>query len=388
MASEATGNPPGVGGVSSTNTPTNPTNSLFNNNHKNLNPLHTPSPTVEEPPLPTFDGTASPSNTKTSSSLNKEHWQCIVNMEALHSDVLAAPVRGAFDFIRSIVRILAHVLSYGFTRAYCGAFAVLSMVSLKVVMVFLLVSIVTLVFFVIPRRHRTIVSHRKLPKKLWPRKESNETPFYVILVCGSGGHTAEMIKMVQRSIKSEGPNSHRRWAIGYGDEVSYKKVMDFERYLHARFNAYNLHAGTCDIGFFRRSRAVHQSWWTTVFSVVDSVSDAYDIILDRPLNNPAIPEGTLPGVVVTDGPGTGFVFMLCAYLMKLLAIVPVDSVKCVFVESWARVNSLSFSGKLVEFLQLSDVFIVQHPPLRERYPRQTYVSNMVVMPTIPSVPLE
>ncbi|KAI1807769.1 glycosyltransferase family 1 protein [Daldinia bambusicola] len=309
-------------------------------------------------------------------------------MEALHSDVLAAPARGAFDFIRTIVQVLAHALSYGITRAYFGVFAVLSVVSLKLVMVFLLVSTVTLVFFVIPNRHRTIASHRKVPKKLWPRKEPNETPFYAVLVCGSGGHTAELVKMVERSIKSEGPNSHRRWAIGYGDEVSYNKVMNFERHLHARFNAYNLHAGTFDIRFFRRGRAVHQSWWTTIFSVGQCASDAYDILNDRPPNNRGIPKGTYPGVVVTDGPGTGFVFMLIAYLMKFFGFAPVDSLKCVFVESWARVNSLSFSGKLVEYFQLSDLFIVQHTPLHQRYPRQTYISNIVVMPTIPSVPLE
>ncbi|KAK6955441.1 hypothetical protein Daesc_003079 [Daldinia eschscholtzii] len=308
-------------------------------------------------------------------------------MEAIHSDVFAAPVHGVFDFVRSFVQIITHVFSYGITRAYFGVSVVLSMVSLKVFAVFLVASIVALVFFVAPSRHRAIISHGKAPKKIWPRKDITEKPFYVVLICGSGGHTAEMIKMVERSIRSEGPNSHRRWAIGYGDELSYKRVMAFERHLHSRFTAYNLHAGTYDIRFFHRSRAVHQSWWTTPFTVYDCTNDVFDILADRP-PNPAIPENKFPGVIASDGPGTGFVFLLCAYLMKFFGLAPDDSMKGVFVESWARVNSLSFSGQLIKYFDLAEVFVVQHPPLHRRYPGQAYTGNMVVMPTIPSVPLE
>ncbi|KAI8957914.1 glycosyltransferase family 1 protein [Daldinia sp. FL1419] len=307
-------------------------------------------------------------------------------METNRDRVLSAPVGDLFEVIRSLVQGLAFVLSWGVTRLYLGVCAVFSLVSLKVLMMFVAVSIVTFVFFVIPYRHRSIVTHRKPHEKLWPRKEANEVPFFVVLVCGSGGHTAEMIKMVERSIRSEGPNSHRRWAIGYDDELSYKKVIDFERKLNARFTARNLHAGTFDIAYFRRSRAVHQSWLTTPLSVYHSANDVYNILTDLPAN-PAIPETKFPGVVATDGPGTGFVFLLCAYLMKFFQLVPDNCMKGVYVESWARVNSLSFSGKLIKFFQLAEVFVVQHPPLRRRNPRQAYTSNMVVMPTVPNVPM-
>ncbi|KAF3070370.1 UDP-N-acetylglucosamine transferase subunit alg14 [Daldinia childiae] len=289
-------------------------------------------------------------------------------MEALDGIVLNPPVINAFDIIRSILQALAFVFSHNITRVYIVICAVLLVVSLKVLMMFLILTIVIFLSFYIP--------------------SNSEMPFYVILVCGSGGHTTEMIKMVERSIRSEGPHSHRRWAIGYGDVLSFKKVMEFERRLNRRFTpAHRLNAGTYDIKFFHRSRAVHQSWWTTPISVCNCVNDVLDI-LTIPAPNPTIHKFKLPGVIVTDGPGTGFVFLLCAYIMKFYGVAHEDSMKCVFVESWARVNSLSFSGELIKRLQLADVFIVQHRPLHRRHGRQTYTGNMVVMPTIPSVPTE
>ncbi|KAI2778832.1 glycosyltransferase family 1 protein [Daldinia loculata] len=386
MASGATGNPYNGGGAFSTGTSTT-TNSQLSNNHNNLTPPRTPSPTVEEPPSLTVDDPTILSNTNTSNSLNQEHQQSILNMEALHDIVLRPPVRNTFDFIRPLLQTLVFIFSYGITRIYVAICAVLSVISLKVLMMFLVVSILTFILFYVPHRHRSIVAHRKDPKKLWPRKKTTEMPFYVLLVCGSGGHTTEMIKMVERSIRSEGPHSHRRWAVGYGDDLSYKRVMDFERRLNSRFTSHNLRAGTYDIMFFHRSRAVHQSWWTTPFTVYDCTNDVFDI-LTTPAPNPTITEFKMPGVVVTDGPGTGLVFIVCVYLMKFFGLVHEDSMKCVFVESWARVNSLSFSGTLIKHLQLADVFVIQHRPLRRRNPRQTYTGNMVVMPTIPSVPTE
>ncbi|KAI1657514.1 glycosyltransferase family 1 protein [Daldinia decipiens] len=386
MASGPTGNPYNGGGAFSIGTSTT-TNSQLSNNHNNLTPPRTPSPAVEEPPSLTVDDPTILSSTNTSNSLNQEHWQCILNMEALDNIVLHPPTRNTFDFIRSLLKILAFIFSYGITRVYVVICAVLSIISLKALTMFLAISIATFIFFYLPHRHRTIVANRKDPRKLWPRKRTTEMPFYVLLVCGSGGHTTEMIKMVERSIRSEGPYSHRRWAVGYGDDLSYKRVMDFERRLNSRFTSHNLNAGTYDIMFFHRSRAVHQSWWTTPFSVCDCSNDALDIIT-TPAPNPTISEFKLPGVIVTDGPGTGLVFLMCVYLMKFFALVHEDSMKCVFVESWARVNSLSFSGMLIKFFQLADVFIIQHRPLHRRNPRHTYTGNMVVMPTIPSVPTE
>ncbi|KAI0846581.1 glycosyltransferase family 1 protein [Daldinia vernicosa] len=386
MASGATGNPINGGGAFSTGTPTT-TNSQLLNNHNNLTPPRTPSPTVEEPTSPTVDDPTILPNTNTSNPLNQEHRQCILNMSELGDSVLRPPVRTTFDIIRSLLQNLAFIFSYGITRVYVVICASLSVVSLKAFMMFFIVSIVTFLFFFVPYRHRAIVSRRKDPKKLWPRKKPTNMPFYVVLVCGSGGHTTEMIKMVERSIRSEGPYSHRRWAVGYGDDLSYKKVMDFERHLDNRFTKRNLQAGTYDIMFFHRSRAVHQSWWTTLFTAYDCSLDVFDI-LTAPPPNPAISEYKLPGVIVTDGPGTGFMFLLNAYILKFFGLAHEDSMKGVFVESWARVNSLSFSGKLIKWLQLADVFIVQHRPLRKRNPRHTYTGNMVVMPTIPSVPTE
>ena len=107
MASRVTDSSDDVGGASPTNNIIT-INSQFSNNHNNLTP-YTPSSTVGEPSIPTSNYPTTPPNTKISSSLNQEHRQCIINMEAIHSDVFAAPVHGVFDFVRSFVQIITHV---------------------------------------------------------------------------------------------------------------------------------------------------------------------------------------------------------------------------------------------------------------------------------------
>ncbi|TGJ80440.1 hypothetical protein E0Z10_g8320 [Xylaria hypoxylon] len=204
---------------------------------------------------------------------------------------------------------------------------------------------------------------------------------YVLMICGSGGHTAEMIQMVERSICSE-ESSHRRWAVGKDDKKSYDKIMAFEHSLLDRFSHRNLDSGTFDIMLFGRARYVHQSWLTTPFTAILSLLDITRILTTSPRQRP-IPTLRYPGVIVTNGPGTGFLFLLVAQVLRLIHLAPASHMRTIYVESWARVKSLSLTGKLIRSLKLADLFIVQSRSLTG--PNNVVSENLLVMPQQPRI---
>ncbi|KAI1179841.1 oligosaccharide biosynthesis protein Alg14 like-domain-containing protein [Nemania sp. FL0916] len=205
---------------------------------------------------------------------------------------------------------------------------------------------------------------------------------YVLMICGSGGHTAEMIQMVERSIRPE-TSSHRRWAVGKDDEKSYDKILAFECRLLDRFSRHMMDSGTFDIVRFGRARYVHQSWLTTPFTAILSLWDIVRILITTPRirTNSRL---RYPGVIVTNGPGTGFLFLLVARILKVARIVPTSHMKTIYVESWARVKSLSVTGKLVRSLKLADRFIVQSRFLADS--SEVLAENLLVMPQEPHFP--
>ncbi|KAI1820912.1 oligosaccharide biosynthesis protein Alg14 like-domain-containing protein [Xylaria intraflava] len=211
-----------------------------------------------------------------------------------------------------------------------------------------------------------------------------QSAHYVVVICGSGGHTAEMIQMVERSIRPE-KSSHRRWAIGKDDEKSCEKVLAFEQRLLARFSRHGLESGTFDITRFGRARYVHQSWLTTPFTALLSLLDIVYILITPP-GKQSMSGPRYPGVIVTNGPGTGFLFLLVAQALKLFHVTPASHMRTIYVESWARVKSLSLTGKLVQRLKLSDRFLVQSRFLNG--PTNILAENLLVMPQRPHVPFE
>lgn len=207
---------------------------------------------------------------------------------------------------------------------------------------------------------------------------------YVLMICGSGGHTAEMVQMVERSIRPE-KSSHRRWAVGKDDEKSYNKILAFEQRLLNRFSHHSIDSGTFDIVRFGRARYVHQSWLTTPFTAIMSLLDILRILTSSPHQEPIVTR-CYPGVIVTNGPGTGFLFLLVARVLRFTRVVPASHMRTIYVESWARVKSLSLTGKLIRGFKLADLFIVQSRLLAGH--NETLSENLLVMPQKPHVPFE
>lgn len=158
-------------------------------------------------------------------------------------------------------------------------------------------------------------------------------------------------------------HSHRRYLISTGDDLSPKHVAAFEKSLEETKE----HPGTYDVHVVTRARRVHQSLLTTPFSALQSVLDIHKILLTPPKQTSPGSPGSLPDVIFTNGPATGFFVAFVAYCLKILWVVPDDKMQVLFIESWARVSSLSLTGKLIYYTGIADMFLVQHEPVANRY---------------------
>ena len=103
-----------------------------------------------------------------------------------------------------------------------------------------------------------------------------------------------------------------------------------------------------------------QSYFTSVFSTLAALRDAFAIIHNR-----------RPQLIVCNGPGTCVPICYIAYLFRLFGIY---KPKIIFVESFCRVHSLSLSGRLL--YPIADGFVVHWPELKSKYPKADYLGTL------------
>ncbi|KAI9671862.1 MAG: UDP-N-acetylglucosamine transferase subunit [Alyxoria varia] len=247
------------------------------------------------------------------------------------------------------------------------------------------------------------VSHTDNEDQKLPQRRKKPTRLLVVL--GSGGHTTEMLMMLDGLETHK--YTHRSYVVSSGDSFSSKKALAFEEELKDRADKVAQEAtdgagngskrslaivgepgyyGTYDISVVARARRVHQSIWTAPWSSFLCLSDCFHS-LRRPA--PASSSDPLrnvvfyPDIVLTNGPGSAVIMVLAANIVLSLSKIPFLSrylqlpkkprvqsgsdtflagrgkLKTVYVESWARVRRLSLSGKILLRLRLCDRFLVQ-----------------------------
>lgn len=76
--------------------------------------------------------------------------------------------------------------------------------------------------------------------------------------------------------------------------------------------------------------------------------------------------------VLVNGPGTCIPICLAAFLLRSLG----RNCRVVYVESIARVATLSLSGWLLYSSGLADAIFVQWPELQAKYPHSTYAGRV------------
>lgn len=177
-----------------------------------------------------------------------------------------------------------------------------------------------------------------------PTAQSKKTPARLMVVLGSGGHTSEMFNIL-RQISHLQQDYTRIYVVSSGDGFSAGKAAAFERELGANSNF--------DIVNVHRARRVHQSLATAPFSTLRCLRDCITLLYRAP-----------PDIILTNGPGTGVCVILSSIFLRFLFFRS-GSMRTIFIESWARVKTLSLSGKILKFFV--DRFVVQWPQLVRKY---------------------
>lgn len=168
-------------------------------------------------------------------------------------------------------------------------------------------------------------------------------PSRTMLVMGSGGHTAEMLQIVQQLDFAK--YAPRQYVIAEADKTSVVKVIDVEvrRQPDIAKQEYEIVAIT-------RSRHVQQSYLTSVFTTLVAIGNSIPVVLR-----------SRPDLILTNGPGTCVPICLVAFMAKVFFIN--RNCKIVFIESFCRVKSLSLSGRILFWI--TDLFVVQWPGLAD-----------------------
>lgn len=205
-----------------------------------------------------------------------------------------------------------------------------------------------------------------------PRKK----PAKLMIVLGSGGHTFEMLKLVENiSTTSYSP---RVYVTATTDPMSADKAKQLEmwrvasssqvlllRFLSSKRDSTDgpeeEEPSDYVVERIPRSRELHQSWLTTVPTTLYALLASAPILLRHS-----------PDVIICNGPGTCVPIVLMSFV---LAVLGTKRTTVVFVESFCRVQTLSLSGRIL--YHLVDHFVVQWPQLTTKYPRATYHGLLV-----------
>ncbi|CAK7219331.1 UDP-N-acetylglucosamine transferase subunit [Sporothrix curviconia] len=204
---------------------------------------------------------------------------------------------------------------------------------------------------------------------------------YFMYVLGSGGHTGELCEMIKQQFRPN-PRSHRRYIITSGDRHSNNAVERLEGLISQKFppDAQGISpGGTYDVVHVVRARRVHQPLYTAWLSALQSALSIVQALLRPPKPTPRPPPQkgddnpgtrlepfTYPNLIVTNGPGTGFIVCFMAVALKMLCAIPENRCSILFIETWAHVSTLSLTGKLFYYSRIADLFVVQHEPLAKK----------------------
>ncbi|GAA6041981.1 hypothetical protein JCM8097_009129 [Rhodosporidiobolus ruineniae] len=194
-------------------------------------------------------------------------------------------------------------------------------------------------------------THSPRPSTPARRPATDEATLAVFL--GSGGHTAEMMRLVAH-LDYSARFTRRVWIISSGDGMSEAKALSMEE---------RIGGGEFRILRIPRARRVHQSYLTSPFSTLHSLLFCSWHLTLAPLL--FSPKGKVADLILLNGPGSCVPIAVSAFLPRLLAL---PSPRLIYVESLARTRRLSLSAKLVR--PLVDRFFVQWESLRDELVRR------------------
>lgn len=182
--------------------------------------------------------------------------------------------------------------------------------------------------------------------------------------------------MLQKASLDPAIYTHRTYVVSSGDKFSAGKAKDFE----ANFLKSSNDGSHSDytVVTIPRARRVHQSYWTAPFSTLHCLLNCFLVLMGQHPDQRRLPaeySSVNPDLILTNGPAVAVCMIVAAKTIRLFIFMSrwitghssepaVSRLRTIFVESWARVRTLSTSGVLI--LPLADQILVQWPDLAGR----------------------
>ncbi|KAJ7251492.1 glycosyltransferase family 1 protein [Mycena haematopus] len=171
---------------------------------------------------------------------------------------------------------------------------------------------------------------------------------------GSGGHTSEALTLI--SALDFNRYTPRTYIISDGDSFSAEKAHNLESSKNTITDP-----AQYTIITIPRARNVHQPLVTTPPTALYSLLMCIYYIAFARTPSSFRKRSSFADVLILNGPGTCFVLCIAVYVNKFLGLA---APRIIYIESFARVKSLSLSGRLL--YPFVDRFIVQWPQLQEQ----------------------
>ncbi|KAK0260928.1 UDP-N-acetylglucosamine transferase subunit [Friedmanniomyces endolithicus] len=234
----------------------------------------------------------------------------------------------------------------------------------------------------------TLVLNPARNKPLRHGRRNPSEPIHLLIVLGSGGHTAEMLAMLTRAVTSSDPAQklnwkdyhHRTWVISAGDSLSAARAKEFEEMATPLSTQEDLMAGkvkkatdigpgTYEIVTVPRAREIHQGLATVPVSGWKCLVACRELLTKHTTDTrdghaAMAGEIDFPDLILCNGPATATVLVGASVLLRFFDVRGCSTrgkMRTVYVESWARVKRLSLSGRLLS--SVVDRFLVQWPQL-------------------------
>ncbi|KAK5171371.1 UDP-N-acetylglucosamine transferase subunit [Saxophila tyrrhenica] len=206
------------------------------------------------------------------------------------------------------------------------------------------------------------------PHRLKPSELNRAGSAHLLIVLGSGGHTAEMVAMLERAVNEDETTrrfewkrfKHRTWVVSSGDSISAQRARAFEDMASGNgTTASGSQRQRAQILTVPRAREIHQPIYTAPISSLRCLFATFGLLLGCSRSGRDFPD-----IILCNGPATATIIVFTAVLLRFFNVRNCHSrgkMRTVYVESWARVKKLSLSGNLLE--GVADRFVVQWPQL-------------------------
>ena len=175
------------------------------------------------------------------------------------------------------------------------------------------------------------------------RKRDSPKKIKTLVVLGSGGHTAEMLRLISAfDFDRYAPLTLVTASTDTTSRPKAERELPRDALATARWVQ------------IPRAREVGQSFGSSVPSTLKALFACVHLIWTAS-----------PDLVLVNGPGT---CVPVAVLGRLFGS------RVIFVESWCRVESLSLTGRIMYWV--AHRFVVHWPELARRYPRAEYLGRI------------